>query len=101
MAAGLPVTILPGAVRADHGAGAVRAAERPLPVRRFPAAESAARRGRSRAGELPVTLIFFETTPRLAALLRDLHAVLGDREAAVARELTKLFEEVRRGIWPA
>src|SRR6185503_18713850 len=43
-----------------------------------------------------VTLVFFETAPRLLDSLRDLHAVLGDRKAAVARELTKLFEEVRR-----
>jgi 16S rRNA (cytidine1402-2'-O)-methyltransferase len=44
----------------------------------------------------PVTLVFFETAPRLIDSLRDLEAVLGDRPAAVARELTKLFEEVRR-----
>jgi 16S rRNA (cytidine1402-2'-O)-methyltransferase len=42
------------------------------------------------------TLLFFETGPRLAESLADCRAVLGDRRAAVARELTKLYEEVRR-----
>jgi 16S rRNA (cytidine1402-2'-O)-methyltransferase len=41
--------------------------------------------------------VFYETTPRLAQSLADLADVLGNREAAVARELTKLHEEVRRG----
>jgi 16S rRNA (cytidine1402-2'-O)-methyltransferase len=45
---------------------------------------------------VPATLIFFETAPRLAASLGDMAEVLGDRPAAVARELTKLYEEVRR-----
>lgn len=45
---------------------------------------------------LKATLIFYETGPRLAESLRDMQAVLGDRPAAVARELTKIFEEVRR-----
>lgn len=46
---------------------------------------------------IPGTLIFFEAPTRVADTLHDLHAVLGDRPAAVARELTKLHEEVRRG----
>ena len=46
---------------------------------------------------LRASLIFFETAPRLAAALGDLREVLGNRPAAVARELTKMFEEVRRG----
>ncbi|MGO1119586.1 16S rRNA (cytidine(1402)-2'-O)-methyltransferase [Rhodovibrionaceae bacterium A322] len=47
---------------------------------------------------VPATLIFFESAKRLPASLQDAAAVLGDkRPAAVARELTKLFEEVRRG----
>jgi 16S rRNA (cytidine1402-2'-O)-methyltransferase len=45
---------------------------------------------------LPATLILFETGPRLAETLADLAAGLGDRDAAVCRELTKLHEEVRR-----
>ena len=43
------------------------------------------------------TLIFFEGPSRLAASLADMAEVFGSRAAAVARELTKLFEEVRRG----
>ena len=47
---------------------------------------------------VPATLIFYEGGSRLAACLADLSDVLGhDREASVARELTKLFEETRRG----
>ena len=46
---------------------------------------------------LRATLIFFDSPQRLAESLVDLAAVLGDRPAAVTRELTKLHEEVRRG----
>jgi 16S rRNA (cytidine1402-2'-O)-methyltransferase len=46
---------------------------------------------------VPGTLIFFESAQRLAHSLVDLAAVLGNRPAAVARELTKLHEEMRRG----
>lgn len=46
---------------------------------------------------IPSTLVFYETGPRLAGSLRDLAEGLGAREAAVCRELTKTFEEVRRG----
>ncbi len=45
----------------------------------------------------PCTLVFHETGPRLAASLRAMADLLGDRPAAVARELTKRHEEVRRG----
>src|SRR6185295_3579143 len=43
------------------------------------------------------TLVFFEGGSRLAASLADMAAVLGDREAVVCRELTKLYETVVRG----
>ncbi|MBM3564951.1 MAG: 16S rRNA (cytidine(1402)-2'-O)-methyltransferase [Alphaproteobacteria bacterium] len=46
---------------------------------------------------VPGALVFYETAPRLAESLADMAAVLGKRPAAVARELTKMFEEIRRG----
>lgn len=45
----------------------------------------------------PHTLIFYESPYRLAAFLQDALAVLGDREAALANDLTKMFEGVQRG----
>jgi 16S rRNA (cytidine1402-2'-O)-methyltransferase len=45
----------------------------------------------------PETLVLFESPRRVAATLRALAAALGDRRAAVARELTKLHEEIARG----
>jgi 16S rRNA (cytidine1402-2'-O)-methyltransferase len=97
-AAGHPVTTAPGA-------SAVMAAlsVAGLPTDRFffegflPAKE-AARRGRiAELARIPATLVLFETGPRVAASLADLAAGLGNREAAVCRELTKMYEEVRRG----
>jgi len=55
---------------------------------------------RARLAELqsvPGTLIFYEAPHRLAATLKDAFEILGEREAVVARELTKLHEEIRRG----
>jgi len=46
---------------------------------------------------LPATLVFYEAPHRLVATLEAIHAQYGDREAAVARELTKLYEECQRG----
>jgi 16S rRNA (cytidine1402-2'-O)-methyltransferase len=43
------------------------------------------------------TMIFYETGPRLATSLADMAVVFGNREACIARELTKLYEETRRG----
>jgi 16S rRNA (cytidine1402-2'-O)-methyltransferase len=47
--------------------------------------------------ETRATLILFENAKRLASSLNDMAVVLGDRQACVTRELTKLFEEARRG----
>jgi 16S rRNA (cytidine1402-2'-O)-methyltransferase len=46
---------------------------------------------------IPATLIFYEAPHRLASTLKDMYSILGEREAVVARELTKLHEELRRG----
>ena len=43
------------------------------------------------------TLIFFETGPRIAACLKDMNAVLGERDVVLTRELTKRYEEGRHG----
>lgn len=59
---------------------------------------SAARRARlQELKDVAATLVFFEAPSRLPAMLADLNVVLGDRAAAVARELTKLYEQVERG----
>ncbi|MGH1578493.1 16S rRNA (cytidine(1402)-2'-O)-methyltransferase [Planktotalea sp.] len=47
--------------------------------------------------EVPATLVFYESPKRVASMLQDCATVLGDRPAAVCRELTKKFEEIRRG----
>ncbi len=60
--------------------------------------KSAARRARlNELALVPGTLVFFESPRRLAEMLADLSAELGDRPAAVSRELTKLYETTRRG----
>ena len=46
---------------------------------------------------VPATLLFYESPRRLAEALAAMAEVLGDRPAAICRELTKTFEEVRRG----
>ena len=51
-----------------------------------------------RVADLPYTLIFLETPHRLLDALEDLAEVLGERQVAVARELTKLHEEIWRGM---
>ena len=77
-----------------------------LPTDRFlmagflPNKSSARRRAIEALKAVPATLIWFESARRLAGALADLDAGLGPRPAAVARELTKVYEEVRRGLLP-
>jgi 16S rRNA (cytidine1402-2'-O)-methyltransferase len=93
------------AVTALPGASAVLAAltVAGLPTDRFlfegflPAKEGQRRARIAELVRVPATLVLFESGPRLAAALADLAGGLGAREAAVCRELTKLYEEVRRG----
>ena len=73
-----------------------------LPSDRFlfagfsPAKTVARRTAFDELADVQATLIFYETGPRLAESLADMAAAFGPRPASVARELTKLFEEVRR-----
>lgn len=64
----------------------------------YPPARSGARREfLAEFADLRATLIFLESPRRLASSLRDMREVFGERRAAVARELTKLHEDIRRG----
>lgn len=103
---GLPVGVVPGANAAV--AALVLSGLPPMPflVLGFPPPRQAARRaafGQLRAIEragLAATLVWYEAPHRLAETLADMAAAFGPRAAAVARELTKRFEEVRRGPLP-
>ena len=74
-----------------------------VPTHRFVFEGFLPRKGQSRLKRIeevrddPRTMVFYEAPKRLEATLSDLFEVLGDRRAVVARELTKKFEEVRRG----
>ena len=64
----------------------------------FLPARSGTRRTRlAELREIPATLIFYEAPHRIAATLRDAVEILGEREAVIARELTKIHEEIARG----
>jgi 16S rRNA (cytidine1402-2'-O)-methyltransferase len=64
----------------------------------FPPARANARRVKlEELSAIPATLIFYEAPHRIAATLKDALEVLGNRQAAVARELTKIHEEIVRG----
>jgi 16S rRNA (cytidine1402-2'-O)-methyltransferase len=95
----VPVTVLPG-----PSAVTTALVISGLPSDRFCFEGFLPRKGGERAGRLraladePRTMVFFEAPHRLAATLEAMAAALGaDRRAAVCRELTKTYEEVRRG----
>ena len=96
--ANIPVTMIPGAT-----AFAMALVLSGLPVhsftfRGFPPRKSVGRcKFIAIDKDAPHTLIFYESPYRLEAFLRDALATLGDREAAIANDLTKMFEKVERG----
>jgi 16S rRNA (cytidine1402-2'-O)-methyltransferase len=75
-----------------------------LPTDRFlfmgflPSKSKARSEALAEVASLRATLVFYESGPRLSASLADMALALGDREACVARELTKLHEEARTGM---
>jgi 16S rRNA (cytidine1402-2'-O)-methyltransferase len=96
--AGHAVTAVPGASAA---LAALTVAG--LPTDRFyfegflPARDGARDRRIAELARIPATLIVYESGPRLAHTLAALAVRLGGRQAAICRELTKLYEEIRRG----
>ena len=97
IAQGLHVTCVPGAT-----ASLTALVLSGLPSDRFlfagflPPKSAARRAALAEVKDVPATLLFYETAPRLADSLADMKEILNDRPAAVCRELTKKFEETRR-----
>lgn len=98
VARGLPVTVLPGPV-----AMATALVLSGLPAERFVFEGFLPRQGSRRRAAIQRllgedrTIILYEAPHRLVQTLSDLREALGERPAAVVREMTKIHEEVRRG----
>jgi len=96
---GLPVHAIPGASAVLTGLALAG-----LPTDRFvfagflPARSGERKSLLAELKAIQATLVFFESAQRLGESLADMADILGVRTAAVARELTKLHEEVRRGL---
>jgi 16S rRNA (cytidine1402-2'-O)-methyltransferase len=103
VAAGLAVTAIPGPNAAVTALALSGLPPHPYLFLGFPPPRGAARRtafAALRAAEaagLAASMVWYESPHRIAEMLDDLLTVFGDRPAALARELTKHFEEVRRG----
>ena len=98
VAAGIAVSAVPGA-----NAALTAMAISGLPTDRFlfegflPVKSAARRQRLEKIRAIDATLVFYETPQRLARSLADMFAVLGERQAVIARELTKMYEETQRG----
>ena len=98
LAAGYAVSPIPGPSSLAAGVSASGLIDGPFLMLGFLPRESTPRqRLLGRAGSTGWPLVLFESAQRLAATLRDLSEALGDRDAVVLRELTKVHEEVRAG----
>jgi len=96
--AGFPITAIPGATALILALILSGLPVHSFTFRGFPPRKSAARRRFLNVdARSPHTLIFYESPYRLIDFLRDALAVYGDRQAAIANDLTKLFERVDRG----
>lgn len=95
---GVPVVPVPGPT-----AFAAALAASGLPTDSFhfvgflPARRTQRRKALQSLADEPATLIFYEAPHRIAEAVADMEAVLGDRQAVLAREVTKLYEEFLRG----
>jgi 16S rRNA (cytidine1402-2'-O)-methyltransferase len=104
--AGLPVSGVPGPNAAVFALTLSGLPPHPflflgfLPSKAGPRQAALAKLANAEAAGLSATMIFYEAPHRLADFLADAAAVFGARPAAVCRELTKHFEEVRRATLP-
>ena len=98
----LPVTMIPGPSALIMAVVLSGLPSHAFTFRGFPPRKSGKRRSFLAIDrESPHTLVFYESPYRLREFLVDALAVYGDRPAAIANELTKLFESVRRGTLSA
>ena len=96
--AGVPVTGIPGATALIGGLVLSGLTMEKFVFEGFLPPKSAARRRRLEAlKQESRTIVLYESPHRILKILRDIDEVFGDAQVACARELTKMFEEVRRG----
>ena len=96
--AGLPVSVIPGPTASSAALAISGFSGREHVFLGFLSAKSGERQeALQRVAQQRAALVFYEAPHRLLDSLQDMLAVLGDREAVCARELTKRFEEVVRG----
>ncbi len=98
VAEGIPVIPIPGACAAVAALSASGLPSDNFTFAGFPPSRQGKRRTfLSDISDLPGTLVLYEAPHRLEETLRDILEVLGERQVVVARELTKIFEELIRG----
>lgn len=99
--AGIPIVVVPGPTAVSAAlAAAGLPAQQYLFLGFLPSRPAQRREALRRAAQQTGPIVCFEAPHRLRESLEDIRAVLGDRQAAVAREITKRFEEVVRGTMP-
>lgn len=97
-AAGFPVEVIPGPSAVTTAlAAAGMSADSFLFLGFLPRRRQERQAALAQAAALPYTLVIFEAPHRLRPALADLQAILGQRQIAVCRELTKIHQEVWRG----
>jgi 16S rRNA (cytidine1402-2'-O)-methyltransferase len=95
---GAAVVPLPGAVAFVNAVAASGLATDSIFFGGFlPSKKGDRRRRLQEVGEVPATLVFYESPRRIAVSISDALEILGDRRAVVAREITKIHEEFSRG----
>ncbi|MDU0457419.1 MAG: 16S rRNA (cytidine(1402)-2'-O)-methyltransferase [Geobacteraceae bacterium] len=98
VAEGIPVIPIPGACAAVAALSASGLPSDTFTFAGFPPSRQGKRRSfLAEMSALPGTLLLYEAPHRLVETLRDMREVLGERQVVVARELTKIYEELIRG----